>query len=71
MKKLLVIALVAAFVIGRLFITPRLTHIPSPELSYEAFADFLEIAILERRAIVFSMIIHVTQTKMGMRIYEP
>lgn len=38
MKRVLVITLALAVAVGRLFITPRLTHIPSPEMSYEAFA---------------------------------
>jgi hypothetical protein len=40
MKKLVYI-LVALTFLGRAFIVPRLTHIPSPEMSYEAFAHLL------------------------------
>jgi len=38
MKRWIVFSLTALIAIGRIFITPRLTHIPSPEMSYEAFA---------------------------------
>ena len=37
MKKLVLVTALAVFVL-RFFITPRLTHIPSFEMSYEAFA---------------------------------
>lgn len=39
--KQIIIALSALTFVGRIFITPRLVHIPSPELSYEAFAHLL------------------------------
>lgn len=38
MKTKVVVLLVVVTAVGRLFITPRLTHIPSAEMSYEAFA---------------------------------
>lgn len=37
MKRWIIFTLAAAVAVGRVFITPRLTHIPSPEMSYEAF----------------------------------
>jgi hypothetical protein len=33
-----IVVLTVVTALGRAFITPRLTHIPNPELSYEAFA---------------------------------
>jgi hypothetical protein len=45
----LIIVLVLAFAVGRAFIKPRLTNIPSPEMSYEAFAHlFVGFLILVR-----------------------
>lgn len=41
MKKKIVVLACIGFALGRLLITPRLTHIPSPEMSYEAFAHLL------------------------------
>ena len=41
MKRYFVIAAVVGIAVGRLFITPRLTHIPTPELTYEACAHLL------------------------------
>lgn len=41
MKRGIVIAAVAFTLAGRMFITPRLTHIPTIEMSYEAFAHLL------------------------------
>lgn len=41
MKRILVLAAVLAVAIGRAFIVPRLTQIPTPEMSYEAFAHLL------------------------------
>jgi hypothetical protein len=38
MKRWIIFALAAAVAVGRIFITPRLTNIPSTEMSYEAFA---------------------------------
>lgn len=38
MKRWIIFVLAVATAVGRVFIVPRLTHIPSPELSYEAFA---------------------------------
>lgn len=39
MSRFLILAFLAiAIAVGRIFITPRLTHIPSLEMSYEAFA---------------------------------
>ena len=40
MRKVIYV-LVALTLVGRALITPRLTHIPSAELSYEAFAHLL------------------------------
>lgn len=40
MKKFIIIAICAAFV-GRIFITPRLTHIPTLEGTYEAITHML------------------------------
>lgn len=40
MKKLIVL-LAVAVAVGRIFITPRLTHIPSPEMTYEALAHLI------------------------------
>lgn len=37
MKKWIIFTLVAISAVLRVVITPRLTHIPTPELSYEAF----------------------------------
>ena len=37
-KRWIIFALAVAVAVGRIFIVPRLTHIPSPEMSYEAFA---------------------------------
>ena len=41
MKRAIVVAAVIATLVGRALITPRLTNIPTPELSYEAFAHLL------------------------------
>ena len=41
MKRWLILTSVVGVAVARLFITPRLTHIPSVELSYEAFAHLL------------------------------
>jgi len=41
MKNKLAIFSAAAIAVGRIFITPRLTHIPSPELTYEALAHLV------------------------------
>ena len=38
MKRWMIYLLAAAVFAGRIFITPRLTNIPSWEMSYEAFA---------------------------------
>jgi hypothetical protein len=37
MRRWVIFTLATAFAVGRLFITPRLTHIPTWELDYEAW----------------------------------
>lgn len=41
MKRISVIAVVILTAVGRGLITPRLTHVPTPEMTYEAFAHLL------------------------------
>ena len=41
MKRLFVVVVALSIAVGRAFITPRLSHIPSPEMSYEAFAHLI------------------------------